>query len=87
METDTAAPRPKSGKQTLLPEVEVYLHLLLLLYLIDKKTYDVVSLLFVVLDHYILIKMLPLGVFFLLFFFLWISYTGGILLTYQLIWY
>ena len=35
--------RPKSGKQALLPEVEIYLHLLLLLYLIDKKTYDVVS--------------------------------------------
>ena len=32
-------PRPRSGKTTLLPEVDVYLHLLLLVYLIDQKKY------------------------------------------------
>lgn len=42
MEVDNA--RPKSSSKALLPEVEIYLHLLLILYLIDKKKYDRVSL-------------------------------------------
>ena len=42
METETPAVRPKSAKP-LLPETEIYLHLLLLLYLLDKKQYKQVS--------------------------------------------
>ncbi|CAL8091781.1 unnamed protein product [Calicophoron daubneyi] len=44
MDTDCVEPsfRPRSGKigTPLLPEVEVYLHLLLLIFLIDQKHYD-----------------------------------------------
>lgn len=44
METDTSEPfRPKSGKQAMLmpiPEIEVYLHLLLLIHMIDTKRYE-----------------------------------------------
>lgn len=45
MDTDTPTSpfRPRSGKNAttpLLPEVEVFLHLLLLIYLIDKNKYD-----------------------------------------------
>ena len=47
METDnTSAFRFRSGKSALqpcLPEVEVYLHLLVLIYLIDSKEYSQVS--------------------------------------------
>lgn len=34
---DVQKARPRSGKTTMLPEVDVYLHLLLLVYLIDQK--------------------------------------------------
>ncbi|KER18231.1 hypothetical protein T265_12331 [Opisthorchis viverrini] len=47
MDTDCAVSpfRPRSGKQNvpLLPEVEAYLHLLLLIFLIDEKHYKEVS--------------------------------------------
>ena len=42
METEVAQQRPKSSNP-LLPEGEIYLHLLLLLYLLDQKKYKDVS--------------------------------------------
>ena len=43
METEASQQRPKSSK-ALLPEGEIYLHLLLLLYLLDQKKFKDVRL-------------------------------------------
>lgn len=46
METDVSTPyRPRTGKaaSTLLPEVEFYFHLLVIIHLIDTKAYEQVT--------------------------------------------
>ena len=54
MESNQKLLKPKSGKSNLspLPETEVYVHLLFLIYLIDIKNYDLVSeMLYYLLSH------------------------------------